>query len=54
MVYDLIKDPKAYYNINDVIKRSDIQYLLNHLEERYEEVKKDAFAFVEDIRSNNI
>ncbi len=53
-VYDLIKDPKAYYNINDVIKRSDIQYLLNHLEERYEEVKKDAFAFVEDIRSNNI
>lgn len=50
-VYDLSVDPKGYYNINDKIERQKIQYLLDPIKERWEEIKKDTDAFMENLRS---
>lgn len=49
-VYDLKKDPKAYYNINDKIDRNKIEYLLLPLKERHAEVRKDTDAFMKRLR----
>lgn len=40
-VYDLTADPMAYLNINDTININEISYLLDHIRERYDEVKKE-------------
>ena len=53
-VYDLKKDPDAVYNINYKIERSRILYLLEHLEERYEEIKKETYQFLNDLKTNRI
>lgn len=52
-VYDLKKDPKAYYNINDKIDRTKIEYLLLPLKERHAEVRKDTEAFMQRLREED-
>ena len=49
-VYDLSKDPNAYYNINDNIRQSDIQYLIDPIKQRWEELKKDTLEFVNNLK----
>lgn len=49
-VYDLRKDPKGYYNINDRIDQSKIEYLLLPLRERHKEVYQDTEAFMQRLR----
>lgn len=49
-VYDLQKDPNGYYNIAKIINRSKLEYLLKHLELRFDEVKKDSYSFIEKMR----
>ena len=48
-VYDLGKDPNGYYNINDKIDKAKIQYLLDAIKVRYEEIKHDTNKFLEDL-----
>lgn len=52
-VYDLAKDPDGYYNVNDTIDVSRIQYLLDAIELRYDEIKKDTNQFLQRIHNNN-
>lgn len=49
-VYDLSKDPDGFYNINDKIDRTKIEYLLNPIHERFEEIKRDTNEFIEKLR----
>ena len=49
-VYDLAKDPHGFYNIVKRIKRDELQYLLKHIEERYIEVKKSSYSFIESLK----
>ena len=49
-VYDLSKDPKAYYNINDKIDRTKIEYLLEPLKKRHAEVRQDVESFMEELK----
>lgn len=49
-VYDLSKDPKAFYNINDKIDRGKIEYLLEPLRRRHEEIQNDTTAFMDKLR----
>lgn len=49
-VYDLSKDPQGYYNINDKIERSKIEYLLTPLRERHLEVRKETEEFMKRLR----
>ena len=51
-VYELSKDPNGYYNRVKTISRSELNYLLVHIKIRFEEVKKDAYAFINDITSS--
>ena len=53
-VYDLSKDPNSLYNINYKINEKDIDYLLIILRTRYEEIKENAFRFIEDLKSDRI
>ncbi len=53
-VYDLKYDPDAIYNINYKIDRIKIAYLLDHLKERYKEIKQDTLKFIQDLETNNI
>lgn len=48
-VHDLTKDKECYYNLNDSIDRSDIKYLLDVIEKRFEEVKLDSQKFIESL-----
>ena len=48
-VYDLNKDPQGYYNINDKVDRAKIQYLLDAIKQRYEEIKRDTNQFLEEL-----
>lgn len=50
-VYDLQKDPQAYYNINDSISKETIDYLLRKIEKRYEEVKNETKSFMVYLQS---
>ncbi len=52
-VYDLTADPKGYYNINDEIDRSKIQYLLDPLKKRFDEIKIDSRQFFEELKSRD-
>lgn len=53
-VYDLKKDPKGFNNIASKIKRRDLDYLLQHLQNRYEEVKESSYQFIEDLKNDKI
>ena len=53
-VYDLIKDPNGYYNINDKIDQTKIEYLLDPLKKRHQEIRRDVNAFMEKIRKEDI
>lgn len=53
-VYDLSKDPDGLYNINYKIDKSKIQYLLDPLQERYEEIKKDAYSYIERLEKGEV
>lgn len=48
-VYDLDKDPQGFYNINDIVDRTKIQYLLDAIKQRYEEIKRDTNLFLEEL-----
>ena len=48
-VYDLKKDPLAYYNINTIIEKNVIDYLLKPLEERFNQIKLETNAFLQHI-----
>lgn len=50
-VYDLSKDPNAYYNINNRINKCDIAHLLSKIEERYNEVRKVTYNYMEQLRN---
>ena len=49
-VYDLSKDPDGLYNINDKIDRTKIEYLLNPIHERFDEIKRDTNEFIEKLK----
>ena len=51
-VYDLKNDPNAYYNIVNRISKEDINYLLVHVKERFDEIKVETNSFVEKILNN--
>lgn len=53
-VYDLSKDPYAYYNINTTVDIRNIEYLLQPLKVRFEEIKRDSNIFIEDLRKGKI
>lgn len=53
-VYNLKKDPDALYNINYKTKREEIAYLLKPLKERYEEIKKDAYSYLERLKTGEV
>lgn len=53
-VFDLKKDPDGLYNINYKTKREDIAYLLKPLKERYEEIKKDAYLYLERLKTGEV
>lgn len=48
-VYDLNKDKMAYYNINDSIAKESIQYLLDSIKDRFEEIKQDTKQFISQL-----
>jgi len=50
-VYDLGKDPNAYYNVNDRIESSRIQYLVDAIRDRFEEIKNDTRTFLSEFTS---
>lgn len=50
-VYDLQKDPRGFYNINDKIDLASIEYLLAPLRHRHAEVRKDTEAFINNLRN---
>ena len=53
-VYDLSTDPNQYYNINDRIELSMIEYLLEPLRIRHAEVRKDVDSFMEKLRKETV
>ena len=53
-VYELSKDPDGLYNINYKIDNSKIQYLLDLLKERYDEIKKDAYSYIERLENGEV
>lgn len=48
-VFDMKKDPNGYYNINDKIDMSKIKYLLDAIEERFNEIKRDTNQFLQEL-----
>lgn len=50
-VYDLAKDPDGFYNINDIIDRKKIEYLLEPLIERQLEIRKDTTNFMNTLKN---
>ena len=53
-VYDLKKDPDGLYNINYKVDRSKILYLLQHLKQRYEEIKVNTYKYVEQLNIGEV
>lgn len=49
-VYDLQNDPLAYKNIAKSVNIMDIKYLLDKIENRYNEVKTDTMEFIEKCK----
>lgn len=52
-VYDLTKDPNAFYNINDKIDIAKIDYLLEPLRKRHAEVRRDTEQFMDSLRKES-
>ena len=50
-VYDKKNDEKEYYNVVDKVERESIQYLLDAIEERYNELKKDIESYYEKLKT---
>ena len=48
-VYDLKSDPLAYYNVNNRVDIQSIAYLLKPLENRYNQIKKETYSFLNSI-----
>ena len=48
-VHDLTKDPNCYYNLSGKIDKKEIKYLLDVIEKRFKEVKKDSADFIEKL-----
>ena len=53
-VYDLKLDPKGLINRNYSVNRESVQYLLNHIEERFKEIKADVDIFMNDFNNGKI
>lgn len=53
-VYDKKRDPKEYYNIADKINRKKIQYLLDEIRIRYEELSKETENYYNRLKQSNI
>ena len=53
-MYDLKKDPNAYYNINYKVDKEKINYLMIPLKERYEKIKKETNEFVLNLKNSKI
>ena len=53
-IYDLRKDPDGLYNINYKIDRTKIEYLLLPLKNRYEEIKKDAYSYLNKLQNGEV
>lgn len=50
-VYDRKRDIKEYYNIVDKIERNKIQYLLDEIKVRFDELKKDTKAYYDKLKT---
>lgn len=50
-VYNLRKDPDGLYNINYKTKREEVDYLLKPLKVRFEEIKIDAYSYLEKLKN---
>ena len=50
-VYDRKKDKKEYYNIVDKIDKNKIQYLLDEIKLRYDELSKDTSKYYDKLKS---
>jgi hypothetical protein len=53
-VYNLDDDPNGFNNIATIINRDRLEYLLSHLRDRFDEIKKSSFEFIEKIDKTNI
>ena len=51
-VYDRNRDPKEHYNIVDKVDLCAIQYLLDAIEERYNELKIDTAYYYKKLKMN--
>lgn len=52
-VYDLKNDPNGFYNKVKTVNRQELDYLLIHLEKRFNEIKEDSYSFMNKLRKNN-
>lgn len=51
-VYDLTLDPNQFYNIADKVEYSAIQYLLEHIRQRYFELREETSRYYEKLKSS--
>ncbi len=51
-VYNLRNDPKCYYNIVDKVNLSDISYLLDHIYNRFMQLKKGVPEYYDMLKNN--
>ena len=51
-VYDLSNDPNGFHNRVNSIGRQELEYLLIHLKNRFEEVKKDSYEYINKLMKN--
>lgn len=50
-VYALDKDPNAYYDIKDKIDIAEIQYLLDAIEQRFNEIKSETNVYIAELKT---
>lgn len=53
-VYDRKSDPNEYYNIVDRVDRKIIQYLLDEIKVRFDELKHDTSVYYEKLKATEI
>lgn len=53
-VYDLRKDPNAFYNVRNIIKSSDIDYLISALKDYFYGIRERTETFINDLIDNKI
>ena len=53
-VYDLSKDPNAYYNVAENFDTKRISYLLSPLKKRHEELRNNTIQFIDDMKKGKI